>query len=49
MEPIFYTYQEFYTYTKGITYILIIVSLIGAACFWKFLAGKDKDKNGNDM
>ena len=49
MEPIFYTYQEFYTYTKGIIYILIIASLIGVACFWNFLAGKDEDKNGNDF
>jgi hypothetical protein len=44
MEPIFYTLQEFYTHTKGILYIVIIVSLIGITCFWNFLAGKDKDR-----
>ncbi len=45
METIFYTYQQFYTHTKGVTYILMVVSLIGIACFWNFLAGKDDDKN----
>ncbi len=45
METIFYTYQEFYTHTKAVTYILIIASLIGVACFWSFLAGKDDDEN----
>ncbi|MFH2058403.1 MAG: sulfate respiration complex protein HmcD [Pseudomonadota bacterium] len=49
MESIFYTYQDFYTHTKAITYILIIASLIGVACFWNFLAGKEDDENGNDF
>jgi hypothetical protein len=48
MEPIFYTYQDFYTHTKAVTYILIIASLIGVAFFWNFLAGKDSD-NDDDI
>lgn len=48
MEP-FYTLQEFYTHTKGITYILILVFLIAVVCFWSFLAGKDEEKNGNNL
>ena len=49
METIFYTYQGFYTHTEGVTYLLIIVSLICVACFWNFLAGKDEDENGNEL
>jgi hypothetical protein len=49
MEPIYYTYQGFYTHTKAITYILIIASLIGIAFFWNFLTGKDDDKNEKDV
>ena len=47
METIFYTYQDFYTYTKGILYVLMFVALIGIAFFWKFLSGKDDEKNSN--
>ncbi len=49
MEPAFYTFQEFYTHTEGVTYILIIVSLICIACFWNFLTRKDDDKNENNL
>ncbi|MDA8139548.1 MAG: hypothetical protein M0036_12940 [Desulfobacteraceae bacterium] len=41
MDTIFYTYQEFYTHTKAIAYLLMVAALIGIACFWKFLSGKD--------
>ena len=44
MESIFYTLQEFYTFTKGVTYILIILALIGFVWFWSFLSGKDDGK-----
>jgi hypothetical protein len=47
MEPTFHTYQEFYRHTEAITYILIIVSLVGNAWFWYFLSGKDQI--GNDF
>jgi hypothetical protein len=49
MDPIFHTYQEFQLHTEANTYILIIMALIGMACFWNFLAGKDDDKHGNDF
>jgi hypothetical protein len=49
MEPTFHTYQEFYLHTEAITYILIVISLIGIAWFWNFLSGKDNQKNGNDF
>ena len=45
MEPIFHTYQEFHLHVEAVTYILIVASLIGIAGFWKFLSGKDEDKN----
>jgi hypothetical protein len=44
MEPIYYTYQEFFTHTKGIAYILMAAGLIGIAFFWRFLSGKDDEK-----
>ena len=47
MEDIYYTYQEFYTHTEAISYILIIIFLICTACFWSFLTGKDEDNNEN--
>jgi|GEM_PF-267554 len=44
METIFYTYQDFYTHTKAISYLLMIAALIGIAFFWKFLSAKDDKK-----
>ncbi|MDQ1331474.1 MAG: hypothetical protein QG578_1742 [Thermodesulfobacteriota bacterium] len=44
MGDTFYTLQDFYTHTKGVTYILIIVALIGIALFWSFLSQKDDEK-----
>lgn len=44
MEPIYYTYQQFFTHTKGIAYILMVVALIGIAFFWRFLSGRDDEK-----
>ncbi len=43
MESMFHTLQEFMTYTKGCTYILMIVSLIGISFFWSFLTERDED------
>lgn len=48
METIFYTYQDFYTHTKGILYLLMIISLVGIAGFWNFLSGKDDDNKENE-
>ena len=44
MEPVYFTYQEFYTHTKGVVYVLMIAALIGFVFFWRFLTGKDDDK-----
>jgi hypothetical protein len=36
------TLQEFYTYTKGITYILMVLILVGITGFWLFLTERDE-------
>jgi hypothetical protein len=38
-----HTLHEFFSYTKGIIYILIVAILIGMTAFWKFLTGGDED------
>jgi len=43
MDQVFYTLQEFFTFSKGVVYILIIVTLISLAGFWKFLTERDED------
>ena len=43
MDGVFYTLQDFLTYTKGVTYILIVAVLLAMAGFWKFLSGRDED------
>ncbi len=43
MENLFYTLQDFYTHTKGVTYVLMVGILVSIAFFWKFLAGNDDD------
>ncbi len=43
MENIFYTLQDFFTHTKGVVYILIILTLIALAGFWDFLTSRDGD------
>lgn len=42
MEQAFYTLQDFYTYTKGNTYILMGLVLIGMVGFWRFVIARDK-------
>ena len=39
----FSTLQDFYTHTKGIAYILIVVTLIGMAAFWLYLTDHEND------
>ncbi len=39
----FYTLQEFMTYTKGITYLLMAAILVGMTGFWLFLTDRDED------
>jgi hypothetical protein len=43
MEGTFYTLQNFMTFSKGITYIIMVAALISMLGFWLFLSGRDKD------
>ena len=43
MESIFYTLQDFFTFTKGVIYILIVATLFILLGFWRFLTGRDED------
>jgi hypothetical protein len=35
--------HEFYTWTKGIEYIVVIIYLFAFISFWRFLTYKEKD------
>jgi hypothetical protein len=37
------TLHEFMLRTEGITYILIVVALVGFVFFWRFLTDRDED------
>lgn len=39
----FHTLHDFMIYSKGVTYVLMVVALIGITAFWRFLTGRDKD------
>ena len=43
MDGIFYTLQEFMTYTEDVTYILIVTILLGMVGFWNFMVERDED------
>ena len=43
MESGFYTLQEFMLFTKGVTYIIMVISLFAITGFWLFLTGRDED------
>jgi hypothetical protein len=44
MDGSIFTLQEFYTFTKGVTYIIMVLALLGVTAFWLFLAGgRDQD------
>jgi nitrogen regulatory protein PII-like uncharacterized protein len=42
METI-YTLQDFMLHTKNITYVLIVVALLGITGFWLFLTDRDEE------
>lgn len=42
METI-HTLQEFMLHTKNITYVLIVIALVGIAGFWRFLTDRDDE------
>ncbi|MDF1591551.1 MAG: hypothetical protein P1P89_08575 [Desulfobacterales bacterium] len=44
MDGSFYTLQEFMTHTEGVTYVLIVVILLGMLGFWNFLVERDQDE-----
>jgi len=44
MESVFYTLQEFITYTQSMMYLLGIGALVALVLFWRFLTGRDKKK-----
>lgn len=42
MEHTFYTLLDFMIYSKGWTYTLMGMGLVGMLCFWFFLTGRDE-------
>jgi len=38
---VFHTLHDFMLHTESVTYILIVLALIGIAGFWCFLTGND--------
>lgn len=44
METVFYTLQDFMTFSKSITYLVMGATLIILALFWSFLTGRDEKK-----
>ena len=45
MESMLHTLQEFMVYTKGITYILMVLALLGITGFWLFLTGREEEES----
>lgn len=43
MESIFFTLQDFFAFTKGVIYILIIAILFAMLGFWRFLTSGNED------
>ncbi len=40
-----FTLQDFYTYTKGIVYLLMGGALVGVTLYWQFLMGGKEEKS----
>jgi hypothetical protein len=43
MDGMIYTLQDFMLHTKSVTYVIMVVSLIGVTFFWRFLTDRDED------
>ncbi len=43
MDSVFYTLQDFMIHTKNITYIVMVLALVGITLFWRFLTQRDED------
>jgi hypothetical protein len=45
MENAFYTLQDFMLHTKAAAYILMGAMLVGILGFWRYLTGRDDEKD----
>ena len=43
MHGTFHTLQEFLLHTKSVTYVIIVLILLGMVGFWLFLSERDED------
>lgn len=43
MGDVFLTLQDFMTFTKGVTYLIMVAALCGIGLFWRFLNARDDD------
>ncbi len=43
MNRVFYTLQDFFSFTEGVIYILIVAILLAMLGFWRFLTGRDEE------
>lgn len=48
MSGEFFTLQDFMTFTKGITYLLMVVSLCAITGFWLFLTERDTEPSADE-
>jgi preprotein translocase subunit SecY len=46
MEASFFTLQDFMAFTKSVTYVLMVVSLVAFAAFWRFLSAAPREEAG---
>ena len=44
METVFYTLQQFMTFSKGVTYVLMGLALVAFIGFGRFLFASDEEK-----
>jgi hypothetical protein len=40
-----HTLQEFFAHTKGISYLLAVILLIGSIPFWRFLTEREEKEH----
>ena len=45
MENAFHTLQDFMLHTKAAAYILMGAMILGLLGFWRYLIGRDEDKD----
>jgi hypothetical protein len=43
MDNTIYTLHDFMFHTESVTYILIVLALLGITGFWLFLSGNDRE------